>query len=178
MPAILMPFKSQHGSPQRLQRINPSEANINTFFFPPKSCSQNQVSALTDDTAHPRTPIQMPLAAERRKKCSRSGGLRSARSVVIYFGVYPQILTSFIRSWHHIQPWQTQFAVLTARAPPHPTTLLSFLFSFSSLARVREEGSRPDRPAFDVLLRKKSAFHKRPVLWSHTDQAKHRSVAL
>lgn len=35
MPAILMPFKSQHGSPQHSQRINPSQANINTPPHPP-----------------------------------------------------------------------------------------------------------------------------------------------
>lgn len=89
----------------------------------------------------------MPLAAERRKKCSRSGGLRSARSVVIYFGVYPWILTSFIRSWHHIQPWQTQFAVLTLLRPPppNPTTLLSSLFSSRALPEcARKEVSQTD----------------------------------
>lgn len=72
LPAERMPFQSQRSSPRHLQRINPSEANINTFFFfsPPKSCYQNQLAALTDDTAHPGTSMRTPLAAERREKCA------------------------------------------------------------------------------------------------------------
>lgn len=127
----------------------------------------------------PRVPelqYQTRLAAEKRKKRCRSGGLRSARSVVIYFGVYPQILTSFIRSWHHIPPWQTQFAALTPtpHAPPPPTQQPCFLPWFPSPASpesAREEVSQTD-PLLMCFLREKSAFHKRPVLSSHTDRAK------
>lgn len=74
----------------------------------------------------------------------RSGGLRSARSVVIYFGVCPRILTSFIRSWHHIQPWQTQFSVLIPppySSPRHPNLVPCFP-SRALPGRARKEVSQ------------------------------------
>lgn len=80
-----------------------------------------------------------PRRGERNVR--RSGGLRSARSVVIYFGVYPRILTSFIRSWHHIQPWQTQFAALIPPPTPQPCFLPCFL-SRALPERARKEVSQ------------------------------------
>lgn len=95
------------------------------------------------------------------------------KAVLIYFGIYPWILTWFIQSWHRMQPWQTQFASLI---PPQPSFLpwLPFHTPTPPLGVThRWETGRPDR--FDVFLRKKSAFHKHAVFANRADR---RSVAV
>lgn len=152
--------------------MNPSERSINFLKVKKKKKS---VNALTADTVHSRSSIKTPwasLAVKSKGNTHWSGGLCLVKAVVIYFGIYPWILTSFVRSWHHIQPWQTQFAVLIS---PQPCFLPCFL-SWALPECGRREVSRPGR--FDVFLRKRSAFHKHPVFSTQTDQAEHRSVAL